>query len=270
MYVVKIGGTEGVDADNVLDDLAAQDGVFVVVHGGSAAVDGLAEDLGRPPRYVESPSGMTGRYTDEEAMEVFKMAMPGLLNTTLVESLQQRGVDAVGLSGVDGRLLEGEHKDTVIAVEGGRKKVLRGDHSGKIESVNRGLLELLLDAGYVPVVSVPMVSYDGIAVNTDADRSAAAIAGALGCDLVILSDVPGLLRDPDDPDTLVKQAASIDEAMEYSEGKMKKKVLAAREALEAGASRVVLASANVDRPVSEALEGRGTVFTPGVIEGGGE
>lgn len=268
MYVVKIGGTEGVDASNVLDDLAAQSGRFVVVHGGSAAVDGLAEDLDRPPRYVESPSGMTGRYTDEEAMEVFKMAMPGLLNTTLVEELQQRGVNAVGLSGVDGRLLEGEHKDTVIAVEGDRKKVLRGDHSGKIEKVNRGLLELLLDAGYVPVVCVPMVSHEGVAVNTDADRSAAAIAGALDCELVVLSDVPGLLTDPDDPDTRVREVGSIDEAMGYAEGKMKKKVLAAREALESGAPRVVLASANAEHPVSEALDGEGTVFTRDVVEGG--
>lgn len=268
MFVVKIGGTEGVDAQNVLNDLAEMDEVFVVVHGGSGTVDSLAESLDRPPKYVESPSGMMGRYTDEEAMEVFKMAMPGLLNTNIVEGLQQRGVNAVGLSGVDGRLLEGEHKDTVIAVEDDRKKVLRGDHSGRIESVNKELLELLLDAGYVPVVSVPMVSYDGVAVNTDADRSAAAIAGALECDLVILSDVPGLLRDPEDTETLVEEVGDIEDAMDYAEGKMKKKVLAAREALETGATRVVLSSANTSKPVSKALEGAGTVFARGT--GGGD
>jgi len=73
-------------------------------------------------------------------MELFKMAMAGKVNTSVVESLQSRDVNAVGLTGVDGRLLEGEHKDKVIAVEDGRKKVKRGDHSGKIEEVNDELL----------------------------------------------------------------------------------------------------------------------------------
>ena len=264
--VVKIGGTEGVQRDAALDDIAdrvERDERTVVVHGGSGAVDDLHERLGVEPTYVESPSGMKGRFTDEETMEIFKMGMAGKVNTTLVEELVARDIDAVGLTGVDGRLLEGEHKDKVIAVEDGRKKVKRGDHSGKIEEVNDELLRLLLDEGYVPVVGVPMVSYEGTAVNTDADRSAAAVAGAVGGCLVILSDVPGLLRDPDDPDSLVERVAydEIDDAIEeYAEGKMKKKVYAAREALDAGAHDVVVASANVEEPVTNALEGKGTIF----------
>ena len=264
--VVKIGGTEGVEREAVLDDIAERaesGGKVVVVHGGSGAVDDLHERLGVEPTYVESPSGMKGRFTDEETMEIFKMAMAGKVNTEIVEEFQKRDSDAVGLSGVDGRLLEGEHKDKVIAVEDGRKKVLRGDHSGKIERVNDELLRLLLDAGYTPVVGVPMVSYDGVAVNTDADRSAAAVAGALGARLVILSDVPGLLRNPEDENTLVETVAydEIEEAIdEYAEGKMKKKVYAAREALDAGARDVTVASANVEKPVESALEGEGTVF----------
>lgn len=264
--VVKIGGTEGVERESVLDDVAdrVESGErLVVVHGGSGAVDELHERLGVEPTYVESPSGMEGRFTDEETMEIFKMAMAGKVNTSVVEELQSRGVDAVGLTGVDGRLLEGEHKDKVIAIEDGRKKVKRGDHSGKIEEVNDELLGLLLDAGYTPVIGVPMVSYDGTAVNTDADRSAAAVAGALGARLVVLSDVPGLLRDPEDAESLVGTVEydEIDDAIEeYAEGKMKKKVYAAREALDSGSLNVVVASANVEDPVTSALKGEGTVF----------
>ena len=263
--VVKIGGTEGVEREAVLNDIAerAEDQRVVVVHGGSGAVDNLHERLGVEPTYVESPSGMKGRFTDEETMEIFKMAMTGKVNTEIVEELQKRDSDAVGLSGVDGRLLEGEHKDKVIAVEDGRKKVMRGDHSGKIESVNDDLLRLLLGEGYMPVVGVPMVSHEGVAVNTDADRSAAAVAGALGARLVILSDVPGLLRNPDEADSLVETVEydEIDEAIdEYAEGKMKKKVYAAREALDAGARDVTVASANVDKPVGSAINGKGTSF----------
>jgi acetylglutamate/LysW-gamma-L-alpha-aminoadipate kinase len=263
--VVKIGGTEGVEREAVLDNITerAEDQRIVVVHGGSGAVDHLHERLDVEPTYVESPSGMKGRFTDEETMEIFKMAMAGKVNTEIVEELQKRDADAVGLSGVDGRLLEGEHKDKVIAVEDGRKKVMRGDHSGKIENVNDELLHLLLGEGYTPVVGVPMVSHEGVAVNTDADRSAAAVAGALGARLVILSDVPGLLRNPDDENTLIETVAydDIDEAIdEYAEGKMKKKVYAAREALDAGAHDVTVASANVDKPVDSALNGKGTSF----------
>jgi len=269
--VVKIGGTEGVERDAALDDVAGRVGDgedLVVVHGGSGAVDELHGRLGVEPTYVESPSGMKGRFTDEETMELFKMAMAGKVNTTLVEELQGRGVDAVGLTGVDGRLLEGEHKDKVIAVEDGRKRVMRGDHSGRVEGVNDELLSLLTGAGYTPVVGVPMVSYDGTAVNTDADRSAAAVAGALGARLVVLSDVPGLLRDPENDDTLVERVPydGIEDAIDdHAEGKMKKKVYAAREALDAGARSVVVASANVDEPVTTALGGEGTTFEP---EGG--
>jgi acetylglutamate/LysW-gamma-L-alpha-aminoadipate kinase len=264
--VVKIGGTEGLEHEAALDDIAERVGGgdrVVVVHGGSGAVDDLHERLGVEPTYVESPSGMKGRFSDEETMEIFRMAMAGKVNTTLVEELIARDIDAVGLTGVDGRLLEGEHKDKVIAVEDGRKKVKRGDHSGKIEEVNDDLLGLLLDDGYVPVVGVPMVSYDGTAVNTDADRSAAAVAGALGARLVVLSDVPGLLRDPEDADSLIDNVAydEIDEAIEgYAEGKMKKKVYAAREALDSGAREVIVASANVEEPVTRALEANGTKF----------
>ncbi|MFB6283266.1 MAG: acetylglutamate/acetylaminoadipate kinase [Halobacteria archaeon] len=263
MFVVKIGGTSGVDTENVLEDLSETDEEFVVVHGGSGEVDRISNELDRPPRYVRSPSGIESRYTDEDAMEVFKMAMPGLINTDLVEGLQDRDVDAVGLSGVDGRLLEGKRKDTLIVQEDDKKKVLRGDHSGKIENVNTELLNLHLDAGYSPVVGVPMVSYEGTAVNADADRAAAAIAGALECKLVMLSDVPGVLRDPDDPDTVIESVGygEIEDVMdEYAEGKMKKKVLASREALDSGATEAVVASANRDEPVSAALSGDGTVF----------
>ncbi len=264
--VVKIGGTAGVDREKALDDVAAaveRGEDVVVVHGGSSRVDSVSERLGLEPRYVESPGGVESRFTDEEAMEAFSMAMQQL-NIELVEALQSHGVDAVGLSGVDGRLLEGERKDKVIAVEDGRKKVLRGDHSGKIQEVNSELLTLLLDADYTPVVGVPMLAYEDTAVNADADRAAAAVAGALEADLQLLTDVPGLLEDPYDPDTLIQEVTydDIDEALEtYAEGRMKKKVLAAREALAGGAASATIASANVEEPLSDALEGRGTVFT---------
>jgi len=273
--VVKIGGARAVDPEGALADVASlvEDGEDVVLtHGGSTAVDETLEELGEEPTYVETPGGVVGRFTDERTMDVFKMVMPGKLNTDLVESLHNEGVDAVGLSGTDGKLLEGKRKSAVRVKEDGKKKIKRGDHSGKIESVNADLLETTLAGGYTPVVSVPILGKEKsggyTAVNADADRAAAAIAGALEADLVLLTDVSGVYEDPDDEATKIESAATPEEfegVKDAAEGFMTKKVMAAEEALEGGASSVVVADANEDEPISSALAGEGTTLEPGVL-----
>src|SRR2546428_3404962 len=99
MLVVKVGGAEGNGIDNVLVDLAPRRD-YVLVHGGSNEVDRLAEALGRPLRWITSPSGLLSRYTDPETIEVFTIALPGKLNTEIVTPLQSPGAPPVGLSGV--------------------------------------------------------------------------------------------------------------------------------------------------------------------------
>ncbi|EMA67886.1 acetylglutamate/acetylaminoadipate kinase [Halorubrum kocurii] len=268
--VVKIGGAKAVDPAGAVGDvahLAANGRRVVVVHGGSTVVDEVIERLGMEPEYVESASGVTGRFTDAETMEAFTMAMAGKLNTELTAQFREAGVDAVGLSGVDGGLLSGPRKSAVRVVEDGKKKIRRGEHSGRIESVNADLLSGLLADGYTPVVSPPMEGKEGdggvTPVNTDADRAAAAVAGALGADLVLLTDVAGVYADPDDPDTLIESAATPDELAaveDAAEGFMGKKVMAAKEALSGGSGRVVVADANVNDPIVAALGGAGTTI----------
>jgi len=270
--VVKLGGARAVDPGPAVTDvghLAANDEDVVVAHGGSTAVDDALAGFGLEPEYVESPSGMTGRFTDGEAMDVFTMAM-GKVNTDLVATFQDAGVPAVGLNGVDGGLLTGPRKSAVKVVDGGKTKIRRGDHSGRVESVSTDLLAAQLDAGYVPVVSVPMLSEEGTPVNADADRAAAAIAGALEASLVVLTDVAGVYEDPGDETTLVEAVdspAALAAAEDAAEGFMSKKVLAATEALEGGAAEVVVADATQRDPVVRALRGRvGTRFTPEAVQ----
>lgn len=273
--VVKVGGAKAVDPAGAVQDVAhlvANGTRVVVVHGGSTAVDETLEELGEEPTYVETPGGVSGRFTDERTMEVFEMVMPGKLNTDLTALLRNAGVDAIGLSGVDGGLLTGPRKSAVRVLEGGKKKIKRGDHSGRVESVNAGLLETLLDDGYVPVVTVPMLGEerDGTLtpVNADADRAAAAVAGAVEGTLVMLTDVAGVYADPDDPDTLIAAATTPDEfeALEAAaEGFMTKKVMAAKEALSGGAAEVAVSDANVRDPIVNALAGAGTHVTASAL-----
>jgi acetylglutamate/LysW-gamma-L-alpha-aminoadipate kinase len=282
--VVKIGGARAVDPAGALADIAGQVEAgrdVVVVHGGSTAVDETLDRLGLEPEYVETPAGVVGRFTDAETMEVFEMVF-GRLNTELVVGLQKVGVNAVGLNGADGQLLSGPRKAAIRVLEDGKRKIRRGDHSGTIESVNAELLEGLLADGYTPVAGPPMLAEetdpsnaDGedsetryLAVNTDADRTAAAIAGALGATLVLLTDVPGIMRDPDDATTVIDRVATpaeLDRLEEAAEGFMGRKVMAATEALAAGAGEVVVADANADGPVRAALEGSGTHLLPGAV-----
>jgi len=276
--VVKIGGARAVDPGPALTDVAhltANGADVVVVHGGSTAVDAALAELGREPTYVETPDGVVGRFTDEATMEAFEMALPGKLNTDLVADLQDVGVNAVGLSGVDGALLTGPRTPAVKVVEDGTKRIKRGDHSGRITDVNADLLASLLDEGYTPVVTVPMLAgEEGAAgatrrpANADADRAAAAVAGALEAHLVALTDVPGVLADPDDEATLIESAATpaeFETVEAAAEGFMTRKVMAAAEALEGGARSVTVAEATASAPLVAALDGRGTTITPGAV-----
>lgn len=216
-----------------------------------------------------SSTGQVSRFTDRETMDLMLMVYAGLVNKRLVEGLQQRGVNAVGLTAMDGRIASGPRKDTLRAIENGKPKVLRGDYAGSIERVDTQLLELLLDHGYLPVLTPPAVSDQGEAINVDGDKLAMQLAIALRADaLVILSNTPGLLRDVRDPDSLitaidVDDPASVDAAMTAAQGRMKKKVEAGCKAVQAGIGRVVFADARVPQPIQRALAGQGTVLIAG-------
>lgn len=266
MIVVKAGGSEGIDLDAVSDDVAAlvREGVpLVLVHGGSHETNRVAAALGRPPRFVTSPSGHTSRRTDRRTLEIFQMVYCGLVNKGVVERLQRRGVRAIGLSGLDGPIWQGPRKEAIRVVEDGKVRVLRDDYTGVVERVDTELLHALLAAGRLPVLTPPAASFDGDAINVDGDRAAAATAAALGARaLVLLSNVPGLLRDFPDEASLVPRIPreSLDEFMELAGSRMRKKLLGAREALEGGVPRVILGDGRSAEPVRRALAGAGTVI----------
>jgi acetylglutamate/LysW-gamma-L-alpha-aminoadipate kinase len=248
--VIKAGGSAGVDRDAVADlvaDVARSDEI-VLVHGASAETDRLARALGHPQETVTSPSGHPSRRTDRRTLEIFAMAALGVENFLYVEKLQQRGVDAVGLSGLSGRLLVAKKKD-IRSSKDGKTVLLRDDYTGRVEAVNLPLLTQFIGPGRVPVVAPLALSTENQALNVDGDRVAAAIAIAIDADaLIILTSVPGLLRDPGDPATLVAET-TLTEAEDLAQGRMKVKILAAREALEGGVDEVVIRSAAGDTNV---------------------
>src|SRR5512141_1994081 len=148
IIVVKLGGTEGVDFSAICNDAAEllkQGKQLVLVHGGSAEANSLGDALGTPPKVITSPSGYTSRYTDRKTLEIFLMAVNGKVNTLLTEQLQILGVNALGLCGLDGKLMQATRKDSIQSIESGKRKIIRDDYTGKIGKVNANLLLLLLD-----------------------------------------------------------------------------------------------------------------------------
>jgi acetylglutamate/LysW-gamma-L-alpha-aminoadipate kinase len=266
VLVVKVGGSLGIDYDAVCEDLVSivKSGTkAILVHGGSAETNRISEKLGKPPRMVVSASGFESRYTDRETLEIFEMVYCGKMNKGIVERLQRKGVNAVGLSGLDGRILEGIRKSSITIIEGGKKRVLRGDLTGRVQKVNVTLLRLLLDNGFTPVLTPPAISHEGVAINVDGDRAAAILAAALKVDkLVILSNVPGLLRNVQDAETLIDEIRyeEAEKFMRFAQGRMKKKVLGAIEAIREGVKEVVFADARITQPITAALQGKGTVI----------
>ncbi|HXQ49091.1 MAG TPA: [LysW]-aminoadipate kinase [Thermoplasmata archaeon] len=260
--VVKVGGAAGNALDPVLDELAVRPD-FVLVHGGSDEVDRLGAALGRPAEYFTSPSGVVSRKSTPAHLEVVVLALAGAVQTRLVAGLAARGRSAVGLSGVDGGLLRAHRKEGARAVTDGRVVRVEDDRSGTLDSVDPTILRLLLGAGLVPVVGPPAADPRGELLNVDADRVAAAVAVALGAEtLVLLTNVSGLRRDPGDPSSVIAHVARADvgSVLPFAGGRMKKKVLAAQEALAGGVGSVVIASSQGKDPVARALAGAGTVF----------
>jgi len=240
MLVVKIGGSQGVELDGVCTDIAnlvSEGQPVVVVHGGSAETNEISEKLGFPPRFVTNQSGFTSRYTDRNTLEIFAMVTNGRINTLLVERLQKNNVNAIGLSGLDARLMVAKRKEAIRIIENGRQRMLRDDYTGKIETVNGDFLEMLVNSGLTPVISPLAMSTDGIALNVDADRAAAMVAGAVkASELIILTNVPGLMRNFPDESTVIPHIPrnGLEQALSLAEGRMKKKVLGASEALNLG------------------------------------
>jgi len=263
LLVVKLGGGAGLDLAAACDDLAAvaKGRPLVVVHGVSDLMNQLCAELGIEVQTLTSPSGHSSRYTPPATRDVYVRAAEEA-NAGLVAELQRRGVKATGFIG-ENVVVRGSRKQAIRAVMNGRIRMVRDDHSGAITGVEAAPLREALMDGQAPVLPPMAASEDGL-LNVDGDRAAASVASALGAStLVILSNVRGLYRDFPDEDSFVEQVAlaQIDSALDWAQGRMKRKVLAAQEALTQGVAEVIIGDGRVRRPVSRALRGEGTRFS---------
>ena len=262
MIIIKIGGGAAINLQGIAQDLAQVNEPLVIVHGANALRDELAAKLGIEKCVLTSASGYASVFTNREMLEVMMMAYAGLRNKYLVELCQQNGINAVGLTGLDGRLIQGKRNRGIRVKENGKIKMKR-DLSGKPRRVNQGFLELLLTNGFTPVITVPIVDENGFAVNSENDDIVALLQSVLHAEKVIqLIEAPGFLEKADDPDSLISAMnfGELEQREAQAEGRMKRKILALRKLSDFGPVEVILADGRVEHPLENALNGEGTVI----------
>ena len=260
MILIKIGGGESINLEAVITDLAKQESPFIIVHGANVLRDQLAEKLGMEKTILTSASGYSSVFSDQDAIDVIMMSYAGLRNKRIVELCQRSEINAVGLTGLDGRLVQGERNKGIRVRENG-KTLIKRDFSGKPRSINSNLLRLLLDNGYCPVLTIPVVDENGFAINSENDDIVARIATALEIDTVIqLIEASGFLDDPDDETSLVS-SMSVRELQQREarvEGRIKRKLLALTRLCQHGKTRVIITDGRIEQPIIKALDGAGT------------
>ena len=254
--VVKYGGNAMVNPDlkqQVMDDVVLLwlIGVKVVlVHGGGPEISSMMDRLGKKPEFVD---GL--RVTDKEPVDIVQMVLAGKVNKTLVTMLEKRGGKAIGLCGMDGNLIEAKMKNEKLGFV------------GDVTKINIAPVCDILEKGYIPVISTLGCDAEGNAYNINADTAAAHIAGALGSErFILMTDIAGILRDKDDPSTLIPEI-SIPEARKLKEegiisSGMIPKVQCCVTAIEAGVKNVVIMDGRVPHSILMELltnEGAGTL-----------
>ncbi|HEY1211707.1 MAG TPA: [LysW]-aminoadipate/[LysW]-glutamate kinase [Nitrososphaera sp.] len=266
MIVIKIGGSvvDGLHLTTLGDIKSiSENNKLVFVHGGGKAVTTVATKLGKEQRFIVSPGGVRSRYTDKETAEIYTMVMSGKIDKAIVSMLIQQGINAVGIAGIDGGMINAERKKKLLIInEKGRKMVIEGGYTGKITAVKPALIRILVDNGYVPVISPIALSEEFDFLNVDGDRAAAYVAGSIKADKVVfITNVNGLMLN----EKLVNLMTLDDAKASLSKigFGMEKKVLACIEALEMGVQEAIIASGQVEYPITSAVAHKNcTVIVP--------
>ncbi|MCQ2455832.1 MAG: acetylglutamate kinase [Clostridia bacterium] len=254
--VVKYGGNAMVNENlksQVMEDIVLLwlIGIKVVlVHGGGPEITELMDKLGKKPVFVD---GL--RVTDRETMDIVQMVLAGKVNKTLVNLLEMKGGKAMGISGMDGRLIEAVPKSEALG------------YVGKITKVNISAVDDLLERGYIPVISTVGCDAKGNSYNINGDTAAAYVAGALGAErLIMMTDVAGILRDPSDSSTLIPEV-TVGEAKKLESdgivsGGMIPKIDCCIEAINKGVKNVTIMDGRIPHSILMELltdEGAGTM-----------
>ncbi len=268
MTIIKIGGGKDINLESIIRDLSNLEGDFIIVHGANALRDEVAKKLNYEKEVLVSASGYSSVFSDEEALDIMMMSYSGLRNKRIVEMCQQVGINAIGLTGIDGKLIEGKRNRGIRVKENGKLRMVR-DFSGKPKNINVTLLKLLISNGYVPVLTVPIIDENNFAISSENDDIVALLKSSLDAERVIqLIEAPGFLDDANNPDSMVKTISQTELEIREAQvdGRMKRKMKALIKLFESGKTSVYICDGRIENPITNALNGGGTLIQWETIE----
>lgn len=260
MIIVKIGGGERINLKGIIMDLAAIMEPFIIIPGANAVRDRLANEIKYTPKIITSVSGYASVFSDEKIIELQMMAYAGLQNKKIVELCHQCGINAVGLSGLDGKLIRGKRNQGIRINENGKTRIIR-DMSGKPFELNVHLLDLLLASGYVPVISVPILDENNAAINSENDEIVALLHRHYRAEKIMhLIEAPGLLSDPKDEKSLIPKlnVDQLDKVEDEAGGRFKRKIRGIQKVFSYGKTTVFIGDGRSQNPIKNILDGQGT------------
>lgn len=262
LTLIKIGGGQNINWDYIAQDLKNLKR-FIIIHGANHKIAEISAKLGVTEKKIISPSGFSSRYTDAETLDVFLMTYAGLVNKKLVALLQKNHINAVGLTGIDGRLWEGKRKKNIYSVVNGKTRLISDSLTGNVEKINKALLKLLMQNDFVPVICPPAISFENEIINVDNDRAAAVLAKSMGIkEIIMLLEAPGFCIDINKPESVVRkiQYKELDGYIKIAKAGMKKKLLGIKEAMNGSVKKVFLGDGRIKNPVKKIYAGQCTLI----------
>ena len=262
MTIIKIGGGESLHLQSIISDLKNIEDDFIIVHGANALRDEIGRKLDYEKKVLVSASGYSSVFSDEQALDIMMMSYSGLRNKRIVEMCQQVGINAVGLTGIDGKVIEGKRNKGIRVKENVKLRIVR-DFSGKPKNINIDLLKLLISNGYVPVLTVPIIDENNFAISSENDDIVALLKNSLKAERVIqLIEAPGFLDDANDPNSVVNEISKseLEKREAQVDGRMKRKMKALIKLFESGNTTVYICDGRIDNPITNALNGGGTII----------
>jgi len=260
MIIVKIGGGERINLKGIIKDMAEVNDLTIIIHGANSIRDKLAEQLKYAPKIITSVSGYSSVFSDERLIDLQMMAYAGLRNKRIVELCHQYRINAIGLCGLDGRLVKGKRNNGIRVNENGKTRIIR-DLSGKSCELNFHLLDLLIEAGYVPVVTIPIIDEFNQAINSENDDIVALIHSHYRAEKIFhLIEAPGLLCDPRDENSLIPELdiRQLDKIEKNAGGRFKRKIKGIQKVFSYGKTTVFIGDGRSQRPIKNILSGQGT------------
>ncbi|MHA2099327.1 MAG: amino acid kinase family protein [Candidatus Kariarchaeaceae archaeon] len=261
MIIIKIGGGESINIEAIAEDVAIIEDSVIIVHGANYYRDQLLEKIGVQKEILTSVKGYSSVNSTPDILDAMMMTYSGLRNKRIVEIFHQKRINAIGLSGIDGGLIRGTRNKGIRVIENGKKKMKR-DLSGKAKSINGPLLKTLLSKGYTPIITMPILDENNIAINSENDDLVGLLAKELNPSIIyLLIEEEGYIDKTTGNKIDQINLSELEELIQQSESRIQRKLHAIKNMILEGKSEIIMTDGRIEGPISNS--DHGTIFTIG-------